>query len=670
MYSIPHLDIPPLDHVSGRVQLPGSKSISNRVLLLCALSSGTTVVHDLLDSDDTGVMLKALEQLGCGVEKKSSSLHITGIGERKLNPNEEHEIFLGNAGTAMRPLCAALALSGVQARLTGIARMYERPIKDLVDALLQIGADIEYLETPGFPPLNIKPSDIRIAAPIKVRGDVSSQFLTALLLALPLVSEHQAIEIEVEGVLISKPYVQITLNLLEAFGVKVINHEWTRFTIAKSSNYLAPKEIYVEADASSASYFIAAGALSNGVAPLRIEGLGMNSIQGDIRFVEAAQAMGVKIQAGPNWLEIHPSIKSLKGIELDCNHIPDAAMTLCILALFAQGPSTLTNIASWRVKETDRIQAMLNECSKLGAQVESGEDWIRVHPIAASKWKSASIHTYDDHRMAMCFALAAFNPDRIPIRIEDPRCVGKTFPHFFETLFSIAHSASKNIPVICIDGPSASGKGTLANQVALALGFGYLDSGALYRLTGLAATKAKVPLELQFETQIAQLITQSKIEFSGEHIWLNGEEVSEEIRTEQMGMNASQISSFKAVRHALLEVQRHARQIPGLVADGRDMGSVIFPDAALKIFLTADALTRAKRRHKQLISKGISANIDVLHQELLARDERDMSRQEAPLKPSEDALLLDNTHLSIEESVQWVLEQWAKQTDLLKLQKV
>jgi 3-phosphoshikimate 1-carboxyvinyltransferase len=669
MYSIPHLDIPPLNRVRGRVQLPGSKSISNRVLLLCALSSGKTQVHDLLDSDDTQVMLSALHKLGCVIERSPTSLHITGIGERKINANELHEIFLGNAGTAMRPLCAALALSGVKAHLTGIARMYERPIQDLVDALTQIGADIEYMGTPGFPPLMIKPSAINIQGPIRVRGDVSSQFLTALLLALPLVSEHQAIDIQVDGVLISKPYVQITLNLLENFGVKVINHNWESFTIAKGSSYLAPHEIYVESDASSASYFIAASALSNGTETLRIEGLGMNSIQGDIRFVQAAQSMGVRIDAGPNWLEIHPSRSSLKGIELDCNHIPDAAMTLCALALYAEGPTTLTNIASWRVKETDRIQAMVNECSKLGAKVESGEDWIRVFPIGASNWKPASIHTYDDHRMAMCFALAAFNPDQVPVRIEDPRCVGKTFPQFFETLFSIASSSTSLIPVICIDGPTASGKGTLANRVAKSLGYSYLDSGALYRLSGLAATKAGIPLELSHESQIAELISKSSIRFEGEHIWLNGEEVSEEIRTEQMGMNASQISSFKAVREALLDVQRNARQLPGLVADGRDMGSVIFPDSPLKVFLTADALTRAKRRHKQLISKGISANIDVLHSDLLARDERDMSRSQAPLKPCEDALLLDNTHMSIEESVEWVLDQWTKQTALLKHQK-
>jgi 3-phosphoshikimate 1-carboxyvinyltransferase len=669
MYSIPHLDIPHLDRVSGHVQLPGSKSISNRVLLLCALSSGRTQVHDLLDSDDTQVMLSALEKLGCVIERSPSSLHITGIGDRKTDPKELHEIFLGNAGTAMRPLCAALALRGVKAHLTGIARMYERPIQDLVDALRQIGADIEYLGNPGFPPLMLNPSEIQIHRPIQVRGDVSSQFLTALLLALPLVSEHQSIEVQVNGVLISKPYVQITLNLLDNFGVKVINHDWASFTIAKGSRYLAPKEVYVEADASSASYFIAASALSNGTDPLRIEGLGLNSIQGDIRFVEAAQSMGVNIHAGPNWLEIHPSKSTLKGIELDCNHIPDAAMTLCALALYATGPTTLTNIGSWRVKETDRIQAMVNECSKLGAKVEFGEDWIRVFPIEPSKWRPASIHTYDDHRMAMCFALAAFNPDQVNVRIEDPRCVGKTFPQFFETLFSIAHSNAHQIPVICIDGPTASGKGTLANRVAQALGYAYLDSGALYRLTGLAATQAGIPLEPNQESRIAELISKASIAFEGEQIWLNGQEVSEEIRTEQMGMNASQISSFKAVRAALLDVQRNARQLPGLVADGRDMGSVIFPDSTLKIFLTADALTRAKRRHKQLISKGISANIDVLHLDLLARDERDMSRKEAPLKPSEDALLLDNTLMSIEESVEWVLEQWSKQTALLKLQK-
>ena len=360
MFTQLYLDLPPFLSASGHVSLPGSKSISNRVLLLAALSEGQTWVHDLLDSDDTQVMLDALTQLGCDLQRKGSSVGITGIGGVLNNPSEM-TLFLGNAGTAMRPLCAALSLLGANVTLTGVARMYERPIKDLVEALQQIGAKIDYLKDEGFPPLKLQPSKIDIQSAIEVRGDVSSQFLTALLLALPLVSHEADIQIKVVGELISKPYIEITLNLLAQFGVHVTRDEWRTFTIPKGSKYTSPQEIHVESDASSASYFIAAGALSKGHGTLRISGLGEHSIQGDIRFIEAARLMGAQITTGPNYLDIHASPKPLNGIDLDCNHIPDAAMTLVMMALFAKGETVLRNIGSWRVKDTDRIAAMAAE---------------------------------------------------------------------------------------------------------------------------------------------------------------------------------------------------------------------------------------------------------------------------------------------------------------------
>ena len=657
MFTQPHLDLPPLLSARGSVSLPGSKSISNRVLLLAALSEGQTWVHDLLDSDDTQVMLNALEQLGCQLIKKEHSLCITGLGG-SLKNTAELTVFLGNAGTAMRPLCAALSLLGANVTLTGVQRMYERPIKDLVQALEQIGARIEYLQEPGFPPLKLQRSTIKISAPIEVRGDVSSQFLTALLLALPLSSKDSDIQVQVLGELISKPYIEITLNLLAQFGVQVKREGWSTFTIAKGSKYTSPGEIHVESDASSASYFIAAGALSAGSEVLKITGLGEHSIQGDIRFVDAARQMGANIMMGPNHLEIKANQRQLRGIDLDCNPIPDAAMTLVMMALFAKGPTLLRNIGSWRVKETDRISAMVKECEKLGAQVEEGPDWIRIQPIKATQWQSASIHTYDDHRMAMCFSLAAFNPSARTIRIEDPRCVGKTFPNYFETLFKLVQTQGDVIPVICIDGPTASGKGTLASEVAKRLGFHYLDSGALYRLSAFMATESGIALELTNEKAIVDLVSKLSLRFEGSSIFANGREISQLIRSEVVGMNASRVSAMPLLRGALIDLQRSFKCLPGLVADGRDMASVIFPSSQLKIYLTADALTRAKRRHKQLISMGISANIDNLFADLKARDERDMSRTVAPLKPAADALLMDNSDLSIEQSLEWVLNCW------------
>jgi 3-phosphoshikimate 1-carboxyvinyltransferase len=470
------------------------------------------------------------------------------------------------------------------------------------------------------------------------------------------------IVIEVVGELISRPYIEITLNLLARFGIQITRDGWQRFTIAAGTQFKSPGTLHVEADASSASYFIALGAISAaavGQQGLRIEGVGLDSIQGDIRFIEAAQMMGANVVGGPNWLEVSRGKWPLNAIDLDCNHIPDAAMTLALMALFANGTTTLRNIASWRVKETDRIAAMACELRKLGATVEEGADFIRVTPPAISEdWKAASIHTYDDHRMAMCFSLAAFNPAGLPVRIEDPKCVAKTFPDYFETLFSLVRSPVEAIPVICVDGPTASGKGTLAAALANELGYHFLDSGSLYRITALAALQAGLALDSADEQAIAELVQTLSIRFSQGRITLDGTDVSDAIRTEEAGMNASRVSALPKVRRALIGLQHGFRQLPGLVADGRDMGTVIFPQAALKVFLTASAEQRALRRHKQLISKGISATLPSLRADLEARDIRDSSRSVAPLKPAQDARLLDNSDLTVEKSVGLVLAWW------------
>jgi 3-phosphoshikimate 1-carboxyvinyltransferase len=660
MFSTAFLDLPPLGSASGTVTLPGSKSISNRVLLLAALCKGRTTIHDLLDSDDTRVMLDALMQLGCGVQQVGTSqVRIDGLAGK---PTSTHaRLFLGNAGTAMRPLTAALAVIGGDFELSGIARMHERPIGDLVDALRQLGCQIDYLQNDGFPPLRIGKPELNLADPIKVRGDVSSQFLTALLMALPLVAREDIV-IEVVGELISRPYIEITLNLLARFGVIVQRDGWQRFTIPAGCSLQSPGEIHVEADASSASYFIALGSIStraNSESHIKVLGVGADSIQGDIRFVEAAKQMGAHIESGPNWLQISRGSWPLKAIDLDCNHIPDAAMTLAVMALYAEGTTTLRNIGSWRVKETDRIAAMANELRKLGATVVEGADFIQITPPATpADWRSASIHTYDDHRIAMCFSLAAFNPAGLAVRIEDPKCVAKTFPDYFEALFAVAQTPQNAIPVVCVDGPTASGKGTLAVEVANKLGYHFLDSGSLYRITALAALRAGLTLDAQGEASIAELVNHLQIRFSDGLILLDGDDVTDAIRTEEAGMNASKVSPLPQVRQALIDLQHSFRQLPGLVADGRDMGTVIFPDATLKVFLTASAERRADRRYKQLISKGIPATLPSLRADLEARDARDSSRAVAPLKPAEDAKLLDNSDLTIEESVNRVLGWW------------
>ncbi|MDL5033954.1 bifunctional 3-phosphoshikimate 1-carboxyvinyltransferase/cytidylate kinase [Pelomonas sp. APW6] len=664
MYKIPFLDLPPLQAAAGTVRLPGSKSISNRVLLLAGLAEGETLIQDLLASDDTAVMLEALRQLGCDVRQDGPVLRVRGIGAQ-LNDGVRAaglKLFLGNAGTAMRPLAAALALlaatQGATFELSGVPRMHERPIGDLVDALRELGCEITCLGQEGFPPLRLGgPTPLTLNAPVRVRGDVSSQFLTALLLALPLVSAEDVV-IEVVGELISKPYIHITLELLKRFGIEVRRDGWERFTIPAGSRYRSPGEVHVEGDASSASYFVALGALAGIEAPVRIEGVGTASLQGDVRFVEAAALMGATVSQGPNWVEVRRGAWPLKALDLDCNHIPDAAMTLAVMALYADGPSTLRNIASWRVKETDRIAAMATELQKLGATVEEGPDWLRVNPL--HDWKPASIHTYDDHRVAMCFSLAALNPlvtDRpVRVRIEDPACVAKTFPDYFETLFEVVRARRADIPVITIDGPTASGKGTLADEVAHALGYIVLDSGALYRTAGLAAFHAGVSLD--DGPAVAQIAATLDLHFRKGRAILQGEDITDLLREEATGLMASQVAAHPEVRQALHQLQLDFRRLPGLVADGRDMGTAVFPDAPLKVFLTASAQTRAERRYKQLIDKGISANMESLRSDLEARDARDKGRAASPLKPAQDAQLLDNSGQTIEESKALVLEWW------------
>jgi 3-phosphoshikimate 1-carboxyvinyltransferase len=440
------LTLPASHQAQGTITLPGSKSISNRTLLLAALAEGETEVFGLLKSDDTDRMLEALKSLGVGLEQNPDNLSnwklngVNGKFPKKGSQVNPIDLFLGNAGTAFRPLTAALALSGGNYILRGVPRMHERPIGHLVDALRQAGANIEYLENDGFPPLKISPPRVDVSKPIQIRGNVSSQFLTALLMALPLTGK--ASSIEVIGELISKPYIEITLNLMRRFGVVVERDEWHRFHISKNAEYKRVNFIAVEGDASSASYFLAAGAIASSQG-VTVIGIGENSIQGDVKFASELKKLGVNIQykdlksslsSSLDYITASKPEQQIKGFNLDCNHIPDAAMTLAILALFAEGTTTLRNIASWRVKETDRIAAMATELRKVGAIVEEGADYIKITP-PAQLTPNAVIDTYDDHRMAMCFSLVSLGG--VPITINDPKCVNKTFPDYFAQFASI-----------------------------------------------------------------------------------------------------------------------------------------------------------------------------------------------------------------------------------------
>ena len=645
-----YLDIGPLDGAEGTVRLPGSKSISNRILLLAALAAGRTQIHDLLASDDVDRMLEALAVLGVKITRSRHDL-VAVEGCNGRFPARHADLFLGNAGTAFRPLTAALALCGGHYKLSGVPRMHERPIGDLVDALLSLGADIRYLGNEGYPPLEIRPATLGSESKVRVRGDVSSQFLTALMMALPLA--RRQITIEVIGELISKPYIDITLNLMARFGVTIERDGWSSFTIPARARLVSPGDIFIEGDASGASYFLAAGAIAGG--PVRVEGVGRGSIQGDVAFANALARMGARIGMSENWIEAAAPLQGrLRAFDLDLNAIPDAAMTLAVAALFADGTSRLRNIGSWRVKETDRIAAMASELRKLGAQVEDGPDFLTVTPPAGSRLTNgAAIRTYDDHRIAMCFSLAALGG--VTVRINEPRCVAKTFPDYFERFAEITWNASA--PVIAIDGPSASGKGAVAQSVAEHLGFHYLDSGSLYRLVALAALRDGI--DVKDAESLGEIAHKLQAHFTGGRILLDAKDVTDAIRTEVISAAASEVASFAPVRQGLMRRQQTFRRPPGLVAEGRDMASVVFPDALLKVFLTASAEERARRRHKQLIEKGFDANLTTLLQDIRQRDVRDSERSEAPLQRSVDAQIIDTTGLSIQEVVARIL-QWFK----------
>ena len=422
-----HLDLAPVARVAGTITLPGSKSISNRTLLLAALAEGATDIAGLLDSDDTARMLEALRSLGIAWEATGRRGGYRVHGCAGAIPVKSAVLFLGNAGTAFRPLTAVLALSGGTYRLAGVARMHERPIGDLVEALRSLGAAIDYLEKDGFPPLGIRPARLAADPAVAVRGAVSSQFLTALLMGLPLAGRR--IAVDVTGELVSKPYVELTINSMRQFGVAVAREGWRRFVVPAGARYRSPGTVHVEGDASSASYFLAAGALGGG--PVRVQGVGRASVQGDVRFVDVLEAMGASVAVGDDWIEVRGT-RPLRAIDLDLNHIPDAAMTAAVLALFADGPSMIRNVANWRVKETDRLAAMATELRKVGAAVVEGADSLRITPPPDGLVANAAIDTYDDHRMAMCFSLLAIG--RVPVRINDPACVSKTFPDYFREL--------------------------------------------------------------------------------------------------------------------------------------------------------------------------------------------------------------------------------------------
>ena len=423
------LTLKPISKIDGEINLPGSKSLSNRALLLAALAEGRTNITNLLVSDDTRHMLNALKQLGIDYTLSDDKTECSIVGNAgALHCEKAQELFLGNAGTAMRPLCAALCLGEGSYLLTGEPRMKERPIGHLVDALRQAGANISYIENEGYPPLQIEAGGLQ-GGEVSIDGAISSQFLTALLMAAPMAKNDM--HITIIGELVSKPYIDITLHIMQVFGVEVINDDYKTFTVKSGQTYKAVESFMVEGDASSASYFLAAAAIKGGT--VKVTGIGRNTVQGDVQFVDVLEVMGARVEWGDTYVSVRRD--ALSAIDMDFNHIPDAAMTIATMALFCEGTTTLRNIYNWRVKETDRLYAMATELRKVGAKVEEGEDYLKITPPKVLK--HAAIDTYDDHRMAMCFSLLALDP--VSVTINEPECTAKTFPTYFDVLESISH---------------------------------------------------------------------------------------------------------------------------------------------------------------------------------------------------------------------------------------
>lgn len=679
-----HFSLNVRSNASGNLCLPGSKSISNRVILLAALGNKKVNIVNFLESEDTEVMLSVLNTLGvkfeknfdleyyAGLKKQVPVLTIEGIGDRFItmfNQPKQFNFFVGNSGLTIRTILPVIVavfsqkLDSLSFKIDGVERMRQRPIGGLVECLKKIGANISYLEKKGYPPLLVRPSKIVPSSEILIDSNDSSQFLTGILQAAPILRNYWNGPLFVKAVdlVASRPYIDLTINILKKFEIFVEEVEKNVFKI-DSKRVVSPNKIIVEGDASSASYFMAAGVLGQG--PISIEGLGKKSIQGDIKLGHILKKMGAEVFFTDNNITIE-SNQQLSGMRVDCSDIPDAAMVLVTCALYADGPTLLTNIGSWRVKETDRIKAMSEGVMQLGGKVRFGDDWIEITP--PEKLLSANIKTFNDHRVAMSFSLASFshpgdatNSSR-KIRFDNPKCVEKTYPDFFDEFSRICSEAVK---VITIDGPTASGKGTIANKVSKLLGFKVLDSGCLYRV--LALISAQFGIADNEELKLVKCAENLNISFFEGKVFNSGIEITEEIRAEPIGIRASKISVFRSVRTTLLRSQRDFARPPGLVADGRDMGSIVFPNAFLKVFLSADAKIRAERRYKQLIQKEIPCNIDDLLHEIKKRDLRDTNREVGSLNLAKDAcsVYIDTSSKSIDEVVKVIVDEFSLKSSL------
>lgn len=627
----------PLPHPPDcTVRVPGSKSITNRALLLAALADGESALDGVLWSDDTRYMVEALRKLGIDVQGDDTSERLVVRGCGGVWPATSADLFVGNAGTAMRFLVAALCLGHGRFRIDGTARMRQRPIQDLLDALTQLGA--RCTATCGCPPVTVEADGLR-GGHAAVAADKSSQFLSAVLMAAAYARED--VEIELVGALTAEPYVQLTQAVMSEFGLALdAEPSYRRVRVRHGQRYRA-RRYTVEADASSAHYFFAAAALTGGV--VRVAGVGINSIQGDIEFVDRLEDMGARVAREATSITVQGT-GSLHGIVADMNRISDTAPTLAVLASFADSPTVIENVAHIRHQESDRIAAVTSELRRLGGRVEELPDGWRIEPAALH---GGEVNTYDDHRIAMAFSLIGLKVPGVVIR--NPACVEKTFPDFFARLEEL-----RMVPiVVAIDGPAGAGKSTVSRRLAEALGYRYIDTGAMYRVIGVLA--AERGIDCADSTALAALCDATQMEFiernSRVRTYADGRDVSDAIRTPAAAQQASKVSAVPVVRERLVAQQRALGAAGGVVMEGRDIGTVVFPQAPLKVFLDASAYERARRRAHELYERATTADIERIAQEITERDARDRGRAHSPLRPAGDAVVIDTTDNSIDEVV-------------------
>ena len=627
-------------HAVGNINLPGSKSISNRVLLLSALSSGKVKIFNLLISEDSKVMINALSKLGVNLIVKKEFIVVHGAHCKFKKNNLKLNVM--NSGTTTRSLTATLSIIGGDYILDGIPRMREMPIKSLVDALKNIGCQISYKKNVGFPPLKIKNKSFEIKqSTIEIDGSASSQFISALIIGLATLKKR--IKIKIKGKKISFPYILMTLKLLKIFNVNNRIDKNNNEIIIQASKLKSPKEFFIEPDLSSASYFAAMGILGGG--PIKLYKVKKNSLQGDLRFFQILKTFDFNIVFKKEFLIVsNQNFKKLPGFNLDLGDVPDAAMTLAILALFSKSKCTLRNIGSWRLKETDRLNAMHNELKKIGAKTEIKKENLIIYPLVSFN-KNPEFNTYNDHRMAMCLSLLSFLLKKITIK--DPNCVVKTFPEYFKKMKKVTQP-----PIITIDGPSASGKGTVSKLLAKKTGFAKIDSGRFYRILSLYFSKKKInDPDSYYKNNFLNLKNFYK--------FLLKSHCEKELRSEENSLKTSYYSSFSVVREIINAFLKEQVSFPGVIFEGRDMAK-IFDNSSLKIFLTANNKVRAQRRYKQLIKKGNNVSITNVKKGLVDRDSADRKRKNSPLKLLSDHKVIDSSFKNVNMVVNDILDLYSR----------